>query len=55
MYGFIVLKHFGETEQLIALNVLNVQIAIFAEGIQPIHGTTIKKSPCFVYKIFVLL
>ena len=35
MYGFIVLKYSGKTEQLIARNALNAQNAVCAEGIQP--------------------
>jgi len=38
MYGFIVLKYSGKTEQLIARNALNAQNAVCAEGIQPTRG-----------------
>lgn len=54
MSGFIVLKRSGETEQPIALNALYVRNAIFAEEIQPIHGTMIGKSPCFATTTFNL-
>ncbi len=54
MYGFIVLKYSGKTEQLIARNALNAQNAVCAEGIQPTRGAMIEKSPCFVTGIFSL-
>lgn len=54
MYGFIVLKYSGKTEQLIARNALNAQNAVCAEGIQPTCGAMIGKSPCFVTGIFNL-
>ena len=41
MYGFIVLKYSGKTEQLIARNALNAQNAVCAEGIQPTRGAMI--------------
>ena len=43
MYGFIVLKYSGKTEQLIARNALNAQNAVCAEGIQPTRGAMIEK------------
>lgn len=54
MYGFIVLKYSGKTEQLIARNALNAQNAVCAEGIQPTRGAMIEKNPCFVTGIFNL-
>ena len=50
MYGFIVLKYSGKTEQLIARNALNAQNAVCAEGIQPTRGAMIE-SPCFVTRL----
>jgi len=44
MYGFIVLKYSGKTEQLIARNALNAQNAVCAEGIQPTRGAMIEKA-----------
>ena len=53
MYGFIVLKYSGKTEQLIARNALNAQNAVCAEGIQPTRGAMIE-SPCIDTGIFDL-
>lgn len=54
MYGFIVLKYSGKTDQLIVRNALNAQNAVCAEGIQPTRGAMIEKSLCFVTGIFNL-